>query len=276
MASRTPIPLCAALLCASVIVMPARGAGSQDITAVSSRVYNGYVRKLQPDGSASPETYGFAIGGELNKSEAGTEGLGGLPTADRSIDTIAFAEISGVIRGPLAAQKYLPTGDPKTANLLIVVYWGRTIGTNAFAGSSAAMTNGGDRDKIDLENARLLGFDSEKVFDLGYDDHANMMANIRREVYAGVMDAIEDDRYFVILRAYDFPLLWKQRQAKLLWETRFSLSQRHHDFRKDLPAMTQVAADYFGKDSLGLVQKPIPEGHVDIGETKSLGEVPQK
>ena len=276
MASRTPIPLCAALLCASVIVMPARGAGSQDITAVSSRVYNGYVRKLLPDGSASPETYGFAIGGELNKSEAGTEGLGGLPTADRSIDTIAFAEISGVIRGPLAAQKYLPTGDPKTANLLIVVYWGRTIGTNAFAGSSAAMTNGGDRDKIDLENARLLGFDSEKVFDLGYDDHANMMANIRREVYAGVMDAIEDDRYFVILRAYDFPLLWKQRQAKLLWETRFSLSQRHHDFRKDLPAMTQVAADYFGKDSLGLVQKPIPEGHVDIGETKSLGEVPQK
>jgi hypothetical protein len=275
-ASSPKIYLFIALLCASVPAMPVQGAGSQDITAVSSRVYNGYKRILLPDGSPRPETYGFAIGGELNKSSAGTEGLGGLPTADRSIDGIAFAEISSVIRGPLAGQKYLPTGDPKTANLLIVVYWGRTIGTNAFEGTTSAAVNGGDRDKIDLENARLLGFDSEKVFDLGYDDHANMMANIRREVYAGVMDAIEDDRYFVILRAYDFPMLWKQRQAKLLWETRFSLSQRHHDFRLDLPAMTQVAAEYFGKDSLGLVQKPIPEGNVDIGETKNLGEVPAK
>jgi len=264
------------LLVAAVSVLPALGSGSQDITAVSSRVYNGYVRKVLPDGSVHPETYGFAIGGELNRSSAGTEGVGSLPTADRSIEGTAFAEISGVIRGPLAGQKYVPTGDPKTADLLIVVYWGRTIGTNAFAGTTQAVVNGGDRDKIDLENARLLGFDSERVFDLGYDDHANMMANIRREVYAGVMDAIEDDRYFVILIAYDFPMLWKQRQVKLLWETRFSLSQRHHDFRKDLPAMTQVAAEYFGKDSLGLVQKPIPEGHVDIGETKNLGEVPAK
>ncbi len=267
-----PSIACTAVLCTALLQASLLGSGSQDITAVSSRVYNGYVHRSLPDGSLRPETYGFAVGGELNRSSAGAESVGGLPTADRSIDGIAFAEISGIIRGPLAAQKYVPTGDPKTADLLIVVYWGRTIGTNAFGG----IVNGGDRDKIDLENARLLGFDSEKVFDLGYDDHANMMANIRREVYAGVMDAIEDDRYFVILRAYDFPLLWKQRQAKLLWETRFSLSQRHHDFRKDLPAMTQVAAEYFGKDSLGLVQKPIPEGRVDIGETKSLGELPEK
>lgn len=276
MVSRPSLTALLALLCALVSSLTALGSGSQDITAVSARIYNRYARKVLPDGSARPETYGFAIGGELNRSSAGSEGIGGLPTADRSIEGVAFKEISGVIRGPLAAQKYVPTGDPKTADLLIVVYWGRTIGTNAFAGTTAAVVNGGDRDKIDLENARLLGFDSERVFDLGYDDHANMMANIRREVYAGVMDAIEDDRYFVILRAYDFPLLWKQRKAKLLWETRFSLSRRHHDFRQDLPAMIQVAAEYFGKDSLGLVQKPIPEGHVDIGETKSLGEVPAK
>jgi hypothetical protein len=76
--------------------------------------------------------------------------------------------------------------------------------------------------------------------------------------------------------AYDFQLLWKAKKHKLLWETRFSIRQRHHDFDKDLPTMAQYASQYFGQDSGGLVHKEIPLGHVDIGDVKSLGEVPSK
>jgi hypothetical protein len=65
-------------------------------------------------------------------------------------------------------------------------------------------------------------------------------------------------------------------KPKLLWGTRISLSERHHDFSKELPIMTQYAARYFGQDSHGLILKPVAEGHVDIGEVKSLGEVPDK
>jgi hypothetical protein len=37
-----------------------------------------------------------------------------------------FMDIARTIAVPLAGQGYLPTADPKTTNLLLVVYWGTT------------------------------------------------------------------------------------------------------------------------------------------------------
>jgi hypothetical protein len=247
------------------------------MTAVSSKVFNGYARTKLADGSYRTERYGFAIGGLLSGSDAGGGSSSTLPTSDPTMDKATFAYIEHVIEGPLAAQKYLPTEEPKSADLLILVFWGRTIGTNAFTGSELSQTlDGGEKDKIDMQNAKLLGFDSERVFDQGYDDPSNMMANIRRQVHSATIDSIEADRYFVILQAFDFQPMWKQKKIKILWETRFSLDQRSHDFGKDLPRMAQIASQFFGQDSRGLITKPVPEGKVDIGDVKSLGPVPEK
>ena len=76
--------------------------------------------------------------------------------------------------------------------------------------------------------------------------------------------------------AYDFQLTWKQKKHKLLWETRFSIRQRHNDFDKVLAPMTQYASRYFGQDSHGLVRKPLPEGQVKLGEVKVIEIVPGK
>jgi hypothetical protein len=265
-----------ALLLSAASAAPAGAMGSDDITAVSSKVHNGYKRTLLADGSFKTETYGFAVGGVVSRRAAALESTSELSASDSTIDGVSFASISRIIQGPLAARRYVPTDDPKRANLLIVVFWGRTVGTNSFGGTSMAVVNGGDRDAIDMANAKLLGFDTEHVFDQGFQDHSNMMANIRREVSSGTIDAIEDDRYFVVLQAFDFQELYLQKHIKLLWETRFSLSQRHHDFGQDLAGMTQIASEYFGADSQGLVTKPIPEGHVDVGETRNLGDVPAR
>jgi hypothetical protein len=97
-----------------------------------------------------------------------------------------------------------------------------------------------------------------------------------KEVHYDVMSAIRADRYYVILRAYDFQDLWKQKGTRLLWETRFSLSERRHDFGEELPRMAEYASQYFGQDSHGLVLKPISEGHVEVGQPQSLGPVPGK
>jgi hypothetical protein len=40
--------------------------------------------------------------------------------------------------------------------------------------------------------------------------------------------------------------------------------------RKPIPS-AKVAARYFGQDSHGLIHKPVPEGHVTVGEVKVLG-----
>ena len=228
---------------------------SEEITAVSSKVHNGYVRAKLPDGSFRPETYALAVGGFVGVR------------SDETIDDLSFDSISHTLATSLADQKYIPTHDIDKVQLLIVVYWGTTYGTGKIP------MLGGLKDAVDLKNALLLGFDSESVFGDGFGDPSNIRSEIMRQTHTEAMSAIEMDRYYVILIAIDFQAALKQKKVKLLWETRISLSERHHDFTKELPVMAHYASQYFGQESHGLVMKPVPEGRVDVGDVKSLGEV---
>src|SRR5579859_6903407 len=147
---------------------------SERTTAVSSKVYNGYARARAADGSLRPETYAMGIGGLVHTGVNGLEG--GAPAAIRD-DTIGdpgFGAISSAIEGPLASQAYLPTPSAAQTDLLIMVYWGRTQGPLGTGNTLA----GADRDILDLRNAALLGFDSEKVLDpRGFADPTNIMAH---------------------------------------------------------------------------------------------------
>jgi hypothetical protein len=91
-----------------------------------------------------------------------------------------------------------------------------------------------------------------------------------------VINEIEENRYFVVLMAYDFQLQWKQKKHKLLWETRFSIQEHRNDFKLALPAMARDASRFFGQDSHGLIRQPLPEGHVTLGEPKVLEYEPEK
>jgi hypothetical protein len=73
--------------------------------------------------------------------------------------------------------------------------------------------------------------------------------------------------------ACDFHLIWKEKKHKLLWETRFSIHQRHHDLYKDLPAMAKYASQYFGQETHGLIHDSLPSASVEIGDVNSLGSV---
>jgi hypothetical protein len=251
--------------------------GSEQMVAVSSKVFNGYARGHLPDGSLKPETYAFGNGGRLGEENGGADVTGasarggdaGGVVRDDTLDVVTFNELASTVAGPLSSQKYLPTPSADSTDLLIMVFWGRTMG-------SANILDGVAKDMTDMRNAILLGFNSEGVFSQGFTDPTNMMASIRRQVHSGVVDAIQVNRYYVILRAFDFRYAWKQRKIKLLWETRYSLSERHHDFEKELPGMTQYASQFFGQDSHGLLRAPVPEGRVEIGPVKSLGDVPEK
>jgi len=101
-----------------------------------------------------------------------------------------------------------------------------------------------------------------------YKKHTALGIDQRDEV-----SEIEQNRYFVVLMAYDFQILWKEKKHKLLWETRFSINELHNSFDKALPVMARFASQYFGEPTNGLVRTRVPEGQVDIGEVESLGEV---
>jgi hypothetical protein len=289
----------------------ARAAGSDDVTAVEAKVSSDYARVRLPSGEFKPETYVFAKGGEWKGA-----------MQDFSIDKMGFMEVAHMIAYPLAGQKYIPSQDPRTTKLLLMVYWGTTHAPEHASNSQAyqelqnlqgqyltasqmahgqpnvsSSNRGGTgaykiiadqlqeqmmvqlstvsaendaREKDDELNVMMLGYDSWWA---GTQRYAGTPLDYARQ---DLLDEIELNRYFVVIMAYDFQLLWKEKKHKLLWETRFSIRQMHHEFDKDLPAMAKDASKYFGRDTGGLIHGSVPIGQVDIGELKSLGEAPSR
>jgi hypothetical protein len=298
---------------------PWSAARAEDFEAVASKVSRGYVRKKSPDGSFVPESYAFANGGFWSG-----------PLADPSIDRMDFMAIARTISQPLAVQSYLPTADPHTTQLLLVVYWGTTfapekasesnaysqgqkkaqeerdsnqnlqdalrasgLGAPGAAGEpattswvrTAKLINAQDqdaassalgvmqaenetRDQADLKNAQMLGYDAEWT-----ELQSGLGGPTKDLKKSGMISELEEDRYFVVVMAYDYQLLVKSKQHKLLWETRFSIREHNHAFNQQLMAMTVQASKFFGQDSNGLSRQPLPDGRVDIGPLANLGVV---
>ena len=288
-------------------------AEESQITAVSARTSDDYVRVKLADGTFQTETYTFGNGGRLPG-----------PSRDDTIDKLTFEDVAKAIVDPLEKQKYVPQTDhdPTKTDFLIMVYWGTTTGTEGTSGSAAyenlqasqpssvqappppppsmgshggPVGGGGaasvilrsqpdsvtgematvaameeQREQSDMRNAQLLGYDAE-LAQTGRTEIATF--KLRRD---DLMAEIEENRYFVILMAYDFQSLWKQKKHRLIWVTRMSVRERGGDFAKILPSMVGYAGKFFGQETYGLLRKPLPEGRVEIGEPKSLGVVPEK
>jgi hypothetical protein len=259
--------------------------GGAALTAIYSRASKDYVRLQNPDGTFQPESYVLKKGGNF-----------GGPRVDPTMDALTFEDVSPVVAKSLAAKNYLESEDPATTKLLIVVYWGATIGPEdnspksgressqltekadslwdtdpgqaaalraAAAGfrPSEAIIDG----KIDARSANILGY-TDEIFRTSPNDP--WMNTLR--------DEIEEDRYYVVLLAYDYQAARNQNAPKLLWETRFSIPERGNDFEKAFPMMASIASKYFGENSHGLVHHNLADGHVEVGEPKSLGTVPEK
>jgi hypothetical protein len=278
-------------------------ARAEEIEAVSGRVSPDYIRAKLPDGTFRPETYAFGKGGYWSG-----------PMADLTVDKMEFTDVARTIAPPLAGQNYLASRDPATTKLLIMVYWGTTyapehasdspvyqhlMDANAeFARSHAEQNEisgrakylAGDhaydevtvaiaavqaenrlRDNVNARNATMLGYDS--WWEATYDAPNGSAQELRKR---DMLNELEEDRYFVVLMAYDFQMLWRQKKHKLLWETRFSVSEHRNQFDRQLAAMALYASKYFGQDSGGLVHKGLPDGRVELGDVKSLGAVPDK
>jgi hypothetical protein len=253
--------LLALAACGAVFAASAPDAAAYDradgMTAVSSEVAKGYARARLPDGSYQPESYAFGNGGYM-----------GGPFPDKSMDQMSFLDVAGVVAVPLAEQKYFPAKDPNTTKLLIMLYWGTTITPGRPEGDEDNII----RDRIDYQNAQLLGYDSEGLVGTVYGSGIELTA-LRWHRRDLVID-LEYNRYYVVLMAYDFQILRSQKKLKPMWETRFSLNERGNQFDKALPAMAKIASHYFGEDSKGLVRRPVPTGQVDIGEPTLIELLP--
>jgi hypothetical protein len=240
------------------------GIGGARLTAVYSRPAKGYVRGQNADGSFQPETYTLKMGGNF-----------GGPRTDETIDTVGYGAVAHVITGALASENYVASEDPQATELLIVAYWGTTIvpddvnprdtrsqkkHAEEFVGMEAVQDG-----QIDARSANILGYTDEIFRTRPHDPNLETLR-----------DEIEHDRYYVVLLAYDYKAYRRFGMHDLLWETRFSIPETGNDFEKAFPLMASIAAKYFGQDSHGLVHRNLGEGHVEVGEPRSLGALPEK
>ena len=281
--------------------------GANDITAVCGRTSPDYVRSRQADGSFTPETYAFGEGGSWSGAmtdlsidrmtfldvahviatplagknyilEHGIPSPAGLPimvywgtthAPEHASGSNAYDRASSVMKNWVTGGPGFPPPGSRDAMIRNTASSGRPTYFETLVESQAMGAVEAEnrmRDKEDALNASIRGL--RFLVPQTADSARTSPLDIFRQ---DMLDELENDRYFVVLMAYDFQLMWKEKKHKLLWETRFSIRQRQHEFDKDLPAMAAYASKFFGQDSQGLVREAIPLGHVDIGEMKLPG-----
>jgi hypothetical protein len=276
--------------------VPRAFARQGDTVSVAAGADQDYVREKFGEAGRKPkaESYLFAKGSRF-----------GGHLRDPSLETFQFSDVVRALAPDLAKQLYYPAADKNTADLLIVVHWGiTTVDEDASNGQAdfenlmkdvashnAAVASGGIADPSAVEgdlnmihgesnhsstgpanNADLLGYSAEYQR-AEYDSLG--VASGMTELDKRLREDLVDERYFVILMAYDFNSMKNAKKGtkpKLLWSTHFSIRAIGMSFNAALPAMSKVAANYFGHnvDGLLLGADRIHEGKVEVGEIKQI------
>ncbi len=280
------------------------------VTAIFSKISNGYERKKLPDGSYQREYYALANGqyvpGQLD---------------NESIDKVKFPTIAGLVAQHLAKQNYFLAQDSKSADILLLISWGTTIpfgdngsrnamdrtlnamnAANAAARRAAAAANPQTaNENVKAETAAVAAAaqgelegqlietkmfndmrtkaDEQNAMLLGYSEEINNKNNLGRLAGGGsyfddLMSDIEEERYFVIVSAYDFRTAVHDGKRKLLWATRISVRAQGNRFDQNLTEMLANASSYFGRNSRQLIRQ-YHNGNVKIGDMKVIGVTPE-
>ena len=304
-----------ALLLGSAAQIQATNSPVEDITAVSAKVSSDYIRTRLADGSYPVEFYAFGDGGHFGGPmvDQSIDPLkftevahviarplaeqNYLPAKDPAKTKLVIMVYWGLtfVPAPISSSAVYQNFNAIQNKIAQIQAAAGAGGGGGGKGYHSKNNNAGlrddqlaevssaetmlsmlneQRDQTNFATAKMLGYDYDDAVGTELGNYLRATAlSARRD---DLISEVEDNRYFVVLMAYDFQLMWKQKKHKLLWETRFSICQRHHAFDKDLPIMAQFASQYFGQDTRGLVRKAVPLGRVEVGPIESLGIVPGK
>lgn len=288
----------------------ARAEGGLDIVSVYSSVSPAYVRTALPGGGFKTETFAFGEGGHLGGNMAdltidklrladvarliapSLAGRSYVAASDPrqtdllvmvywgATDTTNALSERNIAQGeipppppPLLPQQPNSAGDNGSGDPSMSANGFRSESINAGRAAADDAVNGAmavenfanlKREKLDEESASILGYSTE-LSSMGPSSPSAL--NLRRQE---IVDELEESRYYVVLMAYDFQTLLLHKQRKLLWETRFSIRARGHDFAKDVASMAQNASRYFGQGSHGLIRDRY-RADVSIGTMRIVG-----
>lgn len=278
------------LLLALLSVPSALPAGEHDVIAISATAAKEYTRLTTPSGQPKPESYVFAEGRFF-----------GGHTVDRGLDRTKFADIARSLAVNLARQNYFPARSPAAADLLLVVHWGTTEiyedpqrEFTALAAQEAVTAFRAAQESSNIADPTALNFElnalataqssaqaaiNRNAILLGYE---RKLEKERRELAPTAAEItmtneLNEERYFVIVIAYDNRMVKKDTKARILWITRLSIRSPGNNFTGALPVLSKAGSEVFGRqvDDLIKVKVSDPRGTVKLHELEIKGTVPE-
>jgi hypothetical protein len=277
------------------------------ITAVFATKAKGYVREKLPDGSFKPETYvvgngGSVSGGATDKSLAKVPFPSIVRLLAGHLAKSNYFPARDAQNADLLLVIYWGTTTPfndsahraNTDSFYSAVNLAHQ--TQLAAAAVPSMTIEGTqtpsaavasaaRDDLEQELYQMNMFDDMRrsadqynAVLLGYMKEINQRDNPSR--YAGggdyfddLMSDIEEERYYVIITAFDYKTALHEKKKKIVWSARVSVQAHGNHFEECVSTMVAKASRYCGQNSGRLVRQ-YQEGVVGRGELKFLGVVP--
>lgn len=225
--------------------------------------------------------------------------------ADKSLRSASFEEVATTLAENMKQRNYYPSSSPSEGDLLIVVHYGTTSveqdleelflldSTDPYAQEEVGIGgfySGGSEEEAGYSEVYSDDFvDLADLNDFGADNtsqHQDIMRNNR----LGISKALnrknintneefdlrvemQDERYFIILMAYDYRKLRSTKEKELLWTTRFSVPSIGTNFEDAYPALARAASAYYGTslEKYAKTSTHFGTGTVEIGTLETVG-----
>ncbi len=162
-------------------------------------------------------------------------------------------EVVHLLAVELARQGYLVISKSAPApSLILLIQWGSLnpqIGTF----------------EPDDPGQRMFFNESQMLALVGGNTLRNLDLDFEREQ---VMQAAEEDRYFVALTAFDFKIYAHSHKKVMLWEAKMSLPSVGITIDEAIPALVKAGGPLFGRETVRprmLVLPVTDDGRVEIG-----------
>lgn len=279
---------------AAYFLMGATLAGSSVFAKKTARVLvdsyarEGYEESKVVDGESRHETYHFFKGRHF-----------GGNMRDPSLREVSFEDMAVALAEEMKARNYYSVMEQEKGDFLIVVHWGVTgieesldeLMMNDVGGfgnpdggtvvdpSSGEVTSDFSQDYSNdfesYDSARPGQSEKNNASLIGFDRALGRKGLTSQDDYE-LRSMLEDERYFIVLMAYDWQKMRLEKTFDLVWSTRFSLGAIGTNFRDAHFALSRGAANYIGTNldgDLGKTKTHLGTGDVELGDLEVVETV---
>jgi hypothetical protein len=211
-----------------------------DVNVVVDMTVEG--RKIAPPTKEKPAFYYPVLAGYREE--------GSLVAGEKSPPKNSVAKL---LAKALAAQHYYVVG-PKTPapSIILVFHWG--------------YMNPQVDDTGDPDNPQQIFWNQKEMLALVAGNTLNNIGSLGFE-REDILQNARDDRYFVIVSAYDFAAA-KEKKKKLLWQAKMSTPSNRVSLAEVIPSMITAGGPHFGRETKRPESVAAPlakEGKVEVG-----------